>query len=84
MADLRHHLPPTFNENGKVARQATFTVFHNGALIHDHVVLQGGTGWDGPHAISDYRAHGDKGPIMLQDDGDPVRYRNIWIRPSKD
>ena len=70
---------PIFDGN-KVARKATFTVFHNDVLIHDHVVLQGGTGWMGPHAVSDYKAHDDKLPIQLQDHGNPVRFRNIWVR----
>lgn len=81
--DIIYHRP-TFDENGNVDRKATFTVFHNGVLIHDHVVLQGGTGWRGPHAISDYEAHPDTGPLMLQDHGNPVRFRNIWIRPLED
>ena len=67
-----------------MTRQATFTVLHNGVLVHDHVVLEGGTGWRGPHAISNYRPHGDTGPIQLQDHGNPVRYRNIWLRELKD
>lgn len=75
---------PQFDENGKVTRRATFTVLHNGVLIQDHTVLSGGTGWMGPHAASDYKAHADKLPIALQDHGNPVRYRNIWIRELND
>ena len=75
---------PLIDENGKVTRRATFTVLHNGVLIQDHTVLSGGTGWRGPHAASDYKAHPDKMPISMQDHGNPVRFRNIWIRPLKD
>jgi len=74
---------PTF-KGDKIVKKPTFIVFHNGVLVHDHLELQGGTGWDGPHAISDFRPHGDKGPISLQDHGNPVRYRNIWIRELAD
>ena len=68
----------------KVVRKPTFTVLHNGVLVQDHVELQGGTGWKGPHAISDFEPHEDRLPIMLQDHGNPVRYRNIWIRKLDD
>ncbi len=68
----------------KIVRKPTFTVFHNGVVVHNHVVLQGGTGWRGPHVISDFEPHDDKGPISLQDHGNPVRYRNIWIRELAD
>jgi len=71
---------PEFDEDGKVTKRATFTVLHNGVLIQDHTRLSGGTGWAGPHAASEYKKHGKKGPISLQDHGNPVRYRNIWIR----
>jgi hypothetical protein len=74
---------PTF-KNGKVDKKPIFTVFHNGVLVHYHVKLKGGTGWEGPHAISDFVPHGDKGPISLQDHGNPVRYRNVWIRELAD
>ncbi len=80
--DIIYHRP--IFEGTKVVRKATFTVLHNGVLVHDHVELEGGTGWQGPHVISAYEPHGDKGPIMLQDHGNPVRYRNIWIRKLKD
>lgn len=74
---------PVFKGN-KVVKRATFTVFHNGVLVHDHVVLEGGTDWRGPHAVSDYRVHEDKLPLMLQDHNNPVRFRNIWIRELAD
>lgn len=75
---------PLFDKDGKVTRRATFTVLHNGVLIQDHTVLSGGTGWRGPHAATDYKAHPDKLPISMQDHGNPVRFRNVWVRPLKD
>lgn len=75
---------PLFDDKGKVTRRATFTVLHNGVLIQDHTVLSGGTGWMGPHAASEYKAHADKMPISLQDHGNPVRFRNVWIRELTD
>ncbi len=74
---------PVF-EGKRVVKKARFTVFHNGVLVHDNVKLKGGTGWKGPYAISDYKPHGKKRPIMLQDHGNPVMYRNIWVRELKD
>ncbi|MEN8772151.1 MAG: DUF1080 domain-containing protein [Akkermansiaceae bacterium] len=75
---------PLFDKDGEVTRRATFTVLHNGVLIQDHTVLSGGTGWRGPHAASDYKAHADKMPLSMQDHGNPVRFRNIWVRPLED
>lgn len=74
---------PVF-EGDKVVKRATFTVLHNGVLIHDHYELTGGTGWRGSHSITNYVPHGDKGPIQLQDHGNPVLFRNIWIRELED
>ncbi len=71
---------PVFDKDGKVLRKATFTVLHNGVLIQDHCVLSGGTGWRGPHAATEYRPHADKLPLQMQDHGNPVRFRNIWLR----
>jgi hypothetical protein len=74
---------PTF-KNGKVDRKARFTVILNGVLVQDNVELQGGTGWIGPYAMNDYYQHGDKGSLSLQDHGNPVKFRNIWVRELKD
>ena len=77
-------LRPLFDENGKVTRRAIFHVTHNGHIIHDKVELWGGTGWKGAHSISEYKKHADKGPLKLQDHGNPVRFRNIWIEELED
>lgn len=80
--DIIFHRP--IFKGKKVVKNATFTVFQNGVLVHDNVELAGGTGWEGKHAISEYEPHGDKLPITLQDHGNPVRFRNIWIRELAD
>lgn len=68
---------PRFNPDGTVREPARATVFHNGVLIHDH---QAFTGLTTHGAAAVYRVHADRGPIELQDHGDPVRFRNIWVR----
>lgn len=75
---------PLFDKDGNVTRKAKFHVVHNGHVIQDNVELSGGTGWAGPHAASEYKKHGDTGPLQLQDHGNPVRFRNIWYVPIKD
>jgi hypothetical protein len=80
--DIIYHRP--LFEDGKVIRKATFTIFHNGVLIQDHIVLQGGTDWLGANMVSNYYPIADKLPLKLQDHSNPVRYRNIWIRELKD
>jgi len=80
--DIVFHRP--IFKGDEVVKRATFTVFHNGVLVQDHYELTGGTGWRGSHSISNYRPHGDKGPIQLQDHGNPVLFRNIWIRELED
>ena len=74
--DIVYHAP-AFNADGKVIKRATFTVFHNGVLIQDNVEVMGVTTHMGPPY---YLPHPDKLPLSLQDHGDLVRYRNIWIR----
>ena len=80
--DIIFHRP--IFKGKKVVKNATFTIFQNGVLVHDNVELVGGTGWRGKHAISEYEPHEDKLPITLQDHGNPVRFRNIWIRELAD
>jgi hypothetical protein len=69
---------PAFDDDGKLLKRATFTAFHNGVLIQDHVEVMGVTAHDRPPF---YEKHPAKLPLGLQDHGDLVRYRNIWIRP---
>jgi Domain of Unknown Function (DUF1080) len=68
---------PRFDKNGKVQEPARVTLIHNGILIQNNEELFGSTTW----LLSlPYEAHGDRGPIQLQDHGHRVRYRNIWLR----
>ena len=68
---------PRFYENGQVKSQATITVLHNGVLVQNHATIWGSTQYIG---IANYEKHDDKASIVLQDHGNPVSYRNIWIR----
>lgn len=68
---------PRFDDTGKLLSKARVTVFHNGVLVQNNVELTGPTGWIGRLP---YRAHEPRLPIALQDHGNPVRYRNIWVR----
>ncbi len=81
--DITFHRP-LFDESGKVTRKAKFHIVHNGWVIQDKVELTGGTGWNGPHSVSEYKKHGDTGPLKMQDHGNPVRFRNIWIQKIED
>ena len=71
---------PRFGKDGKVLRPARVTVFHNGVLVQDNVELSGPTahGQRPP-----YKPQPEKLPLSLQDHGEPVRFRNIWIRELK-
>jgi hypothetical protein len=68
---------PAFDDSGKVTKRATITVFHNGVLVQDNVEIQGTTTHEGDPV---YTKHAPKAPVRLQDHGDAVRYRNIWVR----
>lgn len=68
---------PRFDKDGKLSKPGYVTVLHNGVLIQNHAELQGSTAWDKP---PEYSAHPLKQPFSIQDHGNPVRFRNIWIR----
>lgn len=67
---------PRFKEDGTLFSPARVTVLHNGVLIQNNVEIKGLTEYIG---LPQYKVHG-KGSISLQDHGNPVAYRNIWIR----
>jgi hypothetical protein len=67
---------PVF-KNKKVVKPGTITVLHNGVLVQDNWQIEGRTAWK---TRAKYKPHADKLPIKLQDHGNPVRYRNIWVR----
>lgn len=66
-----------YDDDGKKLADPRITVRHNGVVIHDDVELSagtpGGTQQPGP----------GPGPLFLQNHGDPVVFRNIWIVPKK-
>jgi 3-keto-disaccharide hydrolase len=68
---------PRFDKNGKLLSPARMTVFHNRVLVHYDVELVGATAH---RAKATYTAHPDRLPLLLQDHGSPVRYRNLWLR----
>lgn len=73
--DIIFHAP-AFHANGDLIKAATVTVLHNGVLVQDHFLIRGPSEYIG---IPKYKTHG-KTPLQLQDHGNPMSFRNIWIR----
>ena len=65
----------------KLTRPARVTVIQNGVLLHHAKELLGPTRHKSEPA---YAPHPAEAPLMLQDHGDLVRFRNIWFRPATD
>ena len=70
-------MAPVFGEEGQLLRPATVTVLHNGVLVQNHFTIVGPTEYKG---FPQYRQHPDRLPLGLQDHGNPVSFRNIWVR----
>jgi len=68
---------PKFNADGMLVSPARVTVLHNGILVQNNVEIKGPTEYIG---IPNYKAHATEMPLELQDHGDLVSYRNIWVR----
>lgn len=68
---------PRFNADSTLKSPARITVFQNGVLIQNNSSIWGNTAYIG---IAKYEMHADKMPLLLQNHGNPVSYRNIWIR----
>jgi hypothetical protein len=68
---------PRFHADGLLERPGYVTVIQNGVCVLNHFELQGSTFFEQPPS---YTKHPVKMPILLQNHGDPVRFRNIWIR----
>ncbi len=67
---------PRWDADGKKLENARATVYHNGTRIHDNVEIPGTTGGGQPEGPAD-------GPILLQDHGNHIQFRNIWVLPTK-
>jgi Domain of Unknown Function (DUF1080) len=72
---------PRFRADRSLESPAYVTMLHNGVLVHDHRPVIGAMAY---RAVGKYTHHGPKGPILLQDHGNPVRFRNIWVREFTD
>jgi hypothetical protein len=58
-------IQPRFDDQKKMIQPCTLTVYHNGVLVQDKVIMNGGA---------------TSGTIGLQDHYTPVRFRNIWVQ----
>lgn len=67
---------PRFNADGILTAPPTITVLHNGVLVQNNTEIKGTTEYIG---LPKFKAH-EKGSLRLQDHGDLVSFRNIWIR----
>ena len=75
--DIIFHAPKL--DAGGKAVPGSFTVLHNGVLVQDHVPVGGS-----PTTAAKLQGMASKGPLILQDHGNPVRYRNIWLRKLRE
>lgn len=67
--------------DGEILDEGSLTVLHNGVVVQDSTPLEGGGGFKKRQPLD--RVFPEQGSIQLQDHGDPVRVRNIWVRPLR-
>ena len=72
---------PRFTPAGALDKPAIVTVLHNGVVVHNATPFWGPTAH---RKIEPYTRETARGPIALQDHGNPVRYRNLWVRAVKE
>ncbi len=72
-------IAPRF-DGDKLVSPARTTVFHNGVVMHHDMAFIGATAHK---RVAKYAPHNPKEPLLLQDHGNPIRFRNIWLRPLK-
>ena len=70
---------PRFNQYGEIKENPRMTVIQNGLVVHNNFVLPSVT----PGGITDNKRV-ERGPLMLQDHGNPVSFRNVWVMPLDD
>ena len=68
-------------EGDKLVKKGAVTVIHNGVVLHHRKEFIGAVSH---RRVGKYSPHPPKGPIVLQDHGNPMRFRNIWIRELGD
>jgi hypothetical protein len=71
---------PRFDASGALEKHAIVTVLHNGVVVHHATPFWGPTRH---RSVLPYTPEMARGPLALQDHGNPVRYRNIWVRELK-
>ncbi len=77
--DVLFYAPKPSTANNSVI-PARMTVFHNGVLVQNDVIVRGATVDRGEPV---YQRHAAKLPLVLQDHGNAVAFRNIWVRDIK-
>jgi hypothetical protein len=68
----------TYNDKGEKTANAKMTIHHNGVKIHDNVEVPKGT------TAHPTKVGPEPGPLYFQNHGNPVRYGNIWVVPTRE
>ena len=75
--DIEFHAA-VYDDSGMKTKDAWMTVRHNGVVVQDHVSLPRAT------RAAPVKEGPEPGPVYLQNHGNPIRFRNIWVRPLQD